>query len=213
MDSTRNSRLLTSIKEQHDAFVFRRRVRVLAEALASEIPQRGSVLDIGCGDGSIASVISRLRPDIAIQGVEVMARPTCRIKCTPFDGAKLPFPDGAFDLCLFVDVLHHTTDIATSLKEAARVSRCFVLIKDHASENWLDHSTLSLMDWVANRPHGVKMTYNYQSREQWSQLFRQSGLRESVRTEKIDLYPVPFNLAFGRGLHFISLLRKTDSSC
>src|SRR6266849_353506 len=148
----------------HRAFVSKRRTRVLAEMLAAQIPQSASVLDIGCGKGAIANLIAQLRQDISIQGVEFVVRTECKIECRAFDGASLPFPDGSLDVCLFVDVLHHTQDPAILLREAVRVSRFFVLLKDHLDENIFDDVTLRLMDWVGNRPHGVVLTYNYQSR-------------------------------------------------
>lgn len=181
---------------------------MLAQLLAAQIPPGASVLDIGCGDGTIGSSIAQLRPDILIQGVEFMIRPECKIVCRSFDGLTLPFPDGSFDLCLFVDVLHHTQDPAILLREAARVTRSFVMLKDHIKENTLDDITLRFMDWVGNRPHGVVLTYNYQSRKQWAALFSMCGLKEVNWNRKIPLYPRPFGLFVGRGLHFISLLTK-----
>lgn len=207
--SSQTSWPLTWISRCHRAFVFQRRTRVLAELLASRIPQGASVLDVGCGDGTIASRIAQLRPDISIQGVEVMVRPGCKIECRPFDGSKIPYPDASFDLCLFVDVLHHTQDPAILLREAVRVTRDFVLLKDHVDENILDDVTLRFMDWVGNRPHGVVLTYNYQSRKQWAAHFSACGLKEETWKEDVPLYPWPFQIVLGRKLHFISLLRKT----
>src|SRR5579859_388996 len=200
---------LTWISRCHRAFVFQRRTRVLAELLASRIPQGASVLDVGCGDGTIASRIAQLRPDISIQGVEVMVRPNCKVECRSFDGSKLPYSDASFDLCLFVDVLHHTRNPAILLCEAVRVTRDFVLLKDHVEENVLDDITLRFMDWVGNRPHGVVLTYNYQSRNQWAAHFSTCGLQEETWKEDVPLYPWPFQMVLGRRLHFISLLRKT----
>ena len=192
----------------HRAFVFERRTRVLAEMLAAQIPERGSVLDIGCGDGTIGSLIAQLRPDISIQGVEFLVRPQCKIECRGFDGTSLPFPDDSFDVCVFVDVLHHTQDPAILLREAARVSRSFVLLKDHLDENMFDHTILRFMDWVSNRPHGVALTYNYKSRKKWAECFSQCGLQETTWTTRVPLYPPPASFVAGRGLHFVSLLRK-----
>lgn len=206
---TQTSWPYTWISRWHRAFVFQRRARVLAELLAPQIPKGASVLDIGCGDGTIGSSIAQLRPDISIQGVEFMVRPGCKIACRSFDGLTLPFPDASFDLCLFVDVLHHTQDPAILLCEAVRVTRGLVLLKDHIKENILDDITLRFMDWVGNRPHGVRLTYNYQSRKQWAAYFSRCGLKEENWHRKIPLYPRPFGLVVGRGLHFISLLKKT----
>jgi SAM-dependent methyltransferase len=203
------SRPLSWIGRWHNAFVFERRTRVLAEMLAAQIPQRACVLDIGCGDGTVGSLIKQLRPDVAIQGVEFLVRPGCKIECRAFDGSSLPFADAAFDVCLFVDVLHHTENPAILLREAARVSRSFVLLKDHLDESYFDNATLRLMDWVGNRPHGVVLTYNYQSREQWAKHFSNCGLAQVSWTTEVPLYPAPFSLLVGRGLHFVSLLRRT----
>ncbi len=176
--------------------------------LAAQIPPSASVLDIGCGDGAIGKLIAQIRPDISIQGVEFLVRPECKIECSAFDGSSLPFPSDSFDVCLFVDVLHHTQDPAILLHEAVRVSRSFVLLKDHLDENILDHVTLRFMDWVSNRPHGVVLTYNYQSRREWAEYFLRGGLAETTWTTRVPLYPPPVSLLAGRGLHFVSLLRK-----
>src|SRR5260370_11481614 len=190
----------------HRGFVFQRRTRVLAEILAAQIPAGASVLDIGCGDGTIGSLIAQLRPDISLQGVEFMVRPGCKIACRHFDGNSLPFQDRLFDVCLFVDVLHHTQDPSVLLREAARVSRSFVLIKDHLDENAIDNLTLRFMDWGGNRPHGVVLTYNYQSRREWSEHFLKCRLAEVTWTTKVPLYPPPVSFLAGPGFHFVSLL-------
>lgn len=198
------------ISRWHRAFVFQRRTRVLAEMLAARIPQRASVLDVGCGDGSIAARIVELRPDISIQGVEFLVRPESKIECRAFDGVTLPYPDASFDVCMFVDVLHHTEDPSILLDEAVRVTRRFVLLKDHLDENLLDDITLRFMDWVGNRPHGVVLTYNYKSHIEWAEYFSKCRLQEESGNSKVLLYPWPFGIIVGRGLHFISLLKKTD---
>jgi SAM-dependent methyltransferase len=198
----------TWISRWQHAFVFQRRARVLAELLAARIPQCASVLDIGCGDGTISSLIAHLRPDLSIQGVEYMVRPACKIECRPFDGSALPFPDASFDVCLFVDVLHHTQDPAILLREATRVTRSYLLLKDHLDESFFDDVTLRFMDWVGNRPHSVVLTYNYQGRKQWEEYFSDCGLVQESWTSHVPLYPWPFSLVVGRGLHFVALLRK-----
>jgi SAM-dependent methyltransferase len=203
---------ITVLQRVHGRMVFERRVRVLAELLAAKIPAGSSVLDIGCGDGSIARRIADRNSSLTIQGIEFAPRPNCAIDCKPFDGRSIPFPNESFDLCMFVDVLHHIPDssgIERLLLEARRVSKRFVLIKDHLSENWMDFKTLQLMDWFGNRPHGVVLPYNYLSRSQWVQLFEAAGLMRMDLQTKIPIYPAPFSALFGRELHFIELLEKS----
>ena len=209
MTSSPRSWPLSWIARSHRALVFGRRARVLADALAPLIPTEArTVLDIGCGDGTIAGLLAERRPDLAIEGVEVVPRPTCQIPCRAFDGRQLPFADRSFDVCLFVDVLHHTTDVTQLLREAARVSRSYVVLKDHLSENWFDHATLRAMDWVGNRPHGVTLTYNYQSLSQWQQHFSTGGLRATQLSTALPIYPFPFSRVFGRKLHFVAQLAE-----
>jgi SAM-dependent methyltransferase len=197
------------IGRAHQALVFQRRARVLSEMLVAQIPQGAAVLDIGCGDGTIGNLIAGLRPDVTVRGVEFLVRPECKIECHAFDGTTLPFADTSFDVCLFVDVLHHTEDPSVMLREAVRVSRAWVLLKDHLDENLFDNVTLRIMDWVGNRPHGVVLPYNYQGRRQWEQHFANCGLTIVQWEAKVPLYSLPISLLAGRGLHFISLLKKT----
>jgi len=209
MTSSPQSWPLSWIARSHRALVFGRRARVLADALAPLIPSGArSVLDIGCGDGTIAGLLAERRADLAIEGVEVTPRPTCRVRCRAFDGAQLPFPDRSFDVCLFVDVLHHTTDVTQLLHEATRVTRSCVILKDHLSESSFDHATLRAMDWVGNRPHGVTLTYNYQSLRQWQQHFAACGLQATQLSTTVPLYPFPFSQIFGRKLHFVAQLTR-----
>ena len=199
---------LNALQAAHAKMVFGRRVRVLSEVLSARIPQGSAVLDIGCGDGTIGNLLAERCSEISIEGVEFAPRPQCAIRCRPFDGAKLPFPDWTFDVCLFVDVLHHTDDPSILLREARRVTRRFVLIKDHLSENAWDFRTLQFMDWVGNRPHGVRLPYNYLSRKQWEATFAKCGLSIARWTTAVPLYPFPFSRLVGRGLHFVALLEK-----
>jgi SAM-dependent methyltransferase len=211
-DRQQRSGAISLLGRAHRHAVFGRRVRVLAERLAGKIPEGASVLDIGCGDGKLASLMKEFNPSIAVQGIEFAPRGNCRIECKAFDGAAIPYPGASFDVCLFVDVLHHVADsqgIVKLLSEARRVSRRFVLIKDHLSENWIDCKTLQFMDWVGNRPHGVVLPYNYQSRAQWDRYFQETGLKIEDWQTKIPLYPWPFSALFCRQLHIIGLLEKT----
>ncbi len=79
-----------SLKSAHGKVVHSRRVVVLANHFAELIPQGHSVLDVGCGDGLIDSLILERRPDLTISGVDLLVRPGCRIGVVPFDGYAFP---------------------------------------------------------------------------------------------------------------------------
>ncbi|MGH9397746.1 MAG: class I SAM-dependent methyltransferase [Terriglobia bacterium] len=208
MTTNRRQPVLSAVKFLHERWVFGRRARVLSTLLAEICPVRSAILDVGCGNGTIGFLINQIKPDISIQGLEVMARRSCLIKCIPFDGANIPLPESSADVCMFVDVLHHTLNIEGLLREAGRVARRYIIIKDHLCESWLDKAALKFMDWAGNRAHGVSLPYNYQSKAEWYRLFCSSSLRIVQWNQKIPLYPRPFSPLFGRSLHFIALLEK-----
>ena len=194
----------------HERLVFDRRTNALARHLAALLPS-GTALDIGCGDGTIDTLICALRQDISISGVDILVRPNAKIPVTRFNGSELPFADKSFDAALFVDVLHHTGDPNVLLREAARVSRTAIVIKDHTADSALSYPILRLMDWVGNAYHGVVLPYNYWSSSQWRLALERLGLRiVEWRTSNLGLYARPFDRLFERRLHMICRLQQAD---
>lgn len=191
----------------HDQAVFRRRVRVLSEHLAAELDEEGSVLDLGCGDGSIARAVMDRKPGLTFHGIDVLIRPHTHIPVQLFDGRTIPAADGAFDWVTIVDVLHHTDDPSLLVAEAARVARKGLIIKDHLREGFAAYATLRFMDWVGNKGHDVRLPYNYLSRAEWDAVFARAGIKTHTWREALSLYPFPASLLFDRGLHFIVTLR------
>lgn len=193
----------------HGGYVFKRRVRVLSRHLAEMLPRDAKVLDVGCGDGLIAKLIMEQRPDVRLEGIDILVRPQTHVPVTPFDGQIIPHPDASFDAVMFVDVLHHTNDPMILLREARRVARKAVLIKDHNRDGFLAGPTLRFMDWVGNARHGVVLPYNYWPSSRWQQAFADLQLRSAENRVAIGLYPWPASWLFGRGLHFIARLEKS----
>src|SRR5690349_13901632 len=76
------------------------------------------------------------------------------------------------DVVSFVDVLHQTSDARILLREAARVSRRYIVIKDHLREGPFAKATLQAMDWIGNYGHDVVLPYNYLSEQEWHEHFR-----------------------------------------
>jgi len=195
------------IGDLHDRHVAGRRVRRLADRIATLLPPAADVLDIGCGDGTLACEIVRRRADVTIRGLDVLVRPGSAIPVEPFDGVRVPLDDSSVSAALLVDVLHHAVDPMTLLREACRVAREAVIIKDHLRDPALGVLTLRLMDWVGNARHGVALPYTYWSRREWQRAFRDTGLVVEQCVTALRLYPMPASLMFDRALHFIALLR------
>jgi SAM-dependent methyltransferase len=195
------------IESVHGSCVFPRRVRVLADHVAPLIPDNARVLDVGTGDGRLARAIAQRRPDIEIRGIDVLLREKPEVPTDLFNGTNIPFPDASFDVVHFLDVLHHTEDPRRLLREAARASRLFLLIKDHRADSALASATLRFMDRAGNARHGVALPYNYWRTRTWRETFAALGMEVDVWKPHLNLYPVPASWIFDAELHFLARLR------
>ena len=92
--------------------------------LKNYIRNNDNILDIGCGDGDTCHNFAR---DNEVFGIDIsefalkkaigkgLKACVCNI-----DDDKFPFKDGSFDVVLILDVLEHTMDPVTVIKEAKR---------------------------------------------------------------------------------------------
>jgi SAM-dependent methyltransferase len=194
------------IERIHGGYIQERRARVLSGHMADIIPDRFHVLDVGCGDGLIAHLITEKRPDINLRGLDVLERDRMHIPVERFDGEIIPYNDASFDGVMFVDVLHHTHDSMGLLREAKRVARKTILVKDVTLDGLLAGPTLRAMDWVGNARYGVPLPYTYWSKRRWLQAFDALGLEIGSWTTSLKLYPWPASCLFDRSLHFVACL-------
>lgn len=89
------------------------------DVLLRHIPERGTMLDVGCGAGLLLGLAARVRPDLraigidssvpAIDAAQAMARAHFADKRIRFEArsAEEPFPAGDYNVVSMVDVLHH----------------------------------------------------------------------------------------------------------
>jgi SAM-dependent methyltransferase len=190
----------------HSSLVYNRRMKVLASHLSALLPPDATVLDVGCGDGMIDLLIMQYRPDVVISGVDILVRELTHIPVKVYDGKTIPYDDRSFDVVMFIDVLHHTEYPEVLLREAKRVSRDIILLKDHIKDGIFAGTTLRLMDWVGNAHHGVVLPYNYWTEQQWHKAFKALGLTIEQWNNRIGLYPWPASWFFDRSLHFVAKL-------
>jgi SAM-dependent methyltransferase len=197
---------MSLIESIHGGYIHKRRISILSDWCSKLIPSNSRVLDVGCGDGQLARLITCKRPDISIQGIDVHLRNGAAIPVEVFDGKSIPYGRDSFDVVMFVDVLHHTREPISLLREAIRTAHKTILIKDHLVKGPFAYPTLRFMDWVGNVRHGVALPYNYWTPAKWHRVFTKLGFNIISWDANLNLYPLPADLIFGRGLHFITKL-------
>ena len=201
---------LNVVKFLHSKLISKKRLDILCARISKIIPDNvKTVLDIGCGNGELSFRIANERHHLFVTGLEVIKNKDCAIPCRIYNGDKIPLRSNSVDLCLLVDVLHHNTDIPRNIAEAKRVSKRYLIIKDHAYKNLFGLYLLRIMDWVGNKPYGVGLPFNYQKKSQWLNIFKSQGLKVLKFNEHIPVHFVNFDKIFHNKFHFVTLLEKT----
>jgi len=158
-------------------FIFPARYNRLAKKLTPYLTDCKTVLDLGASCGRLAHTISRSLPKIKFTGVDIIVQPETFIPIKKYDGKKLPFKNSSFDCVMIIDVLHHDKRIDEVIKEAKRVSKKHILIKDHYWDNKFDFKVLKYADYMGNRAYGVELPYNFLKIEKWKSIFKENNLK------------------------------------
>ena len=91
--------------------------------LKSKMPfLSGAVLDVGCGQSPYRHLLNPQRT--AYSGIDIVDAEKFDYSnpdITPFDGQKIPFPDGSFDAVLCTEVLEHVFHHQNLVDEVYRV--------------------------------------------------------------------------------------------
>jgi ubiquinone/menaquinone biosynthesis C-methylase UbiE len=110
------------------------KARNIMEVCNSIKPQR--ILEVGAGDGSILHFLDKANFGSEIYALEIADTGVERIRdrnlknlkaVDSFDGYKIPYPDGHFDLVILAHVLEHVEHERILLRELKRVARYVVI--------------------------------------------------------------------------------------
>jgi SAM-dependent methyltransferase len=131
------------------------------------------VLDLGAGEGFVTAALGT--------GCAVDIGPFRRapVPYVVYDGAVLPFGEGAFDTTLLLLVLHHCDPAEAVLDEAVRVTRRRLIVSESVYRTRLDLVWLRALDGRVNRlRHGGRMAapLAFRSGPAWEALFASRGL-------------------------------------
>ena len=175
-----------TLRQLHDRVFFPARNKALVKRLAPFLDDCTSVLDLGASDGRLAADISGL-VNARFVGCDVHLQPKSLIPVHQYDGKTLPFDDNSFDCVMLIDMLHHTNDIREMLLEAKRVASKFLLVKDHYWLSRIGYWNLATLDYIANKPYGIPVPFNFLRLEEWTELFEKTDC-EVLAEEKFRLH-------------------------
>lgn len=133
------------------------------------------ILDVGSGGGTVARILksrnfSVTTLDIADKSHYNEERPII------YHGEKFPFDDKTFDTSLILSVLHHSADPVSLLKEAKRVSRKRIIIKEDIYRNKIELFLTKVVDSIVNFEF-LNHPHNNLNDFQWKEIFKQLNLK------------------------------------
>ena len=162
------------------------RSKLLFSKYKGWLRKNDKVLDVGCGDGILSSIIIE-KFKIKLTGCDIENYLKTPI---PFihmkDKFSLPFSDNSFDKVMFNDVFHHMSfaNQEKLLKEALRVS-------DHVLIFEVEPTLIgSLADYIINKFHNLNMEtpLTFRNSSQWIKLFGDLSVTHEFRRVKKQLF-------------------------
>jgi methionine biosynthesis protein MetW len=152
------------------------------------VDEGASVLDVGCGDGALLSLLARER-NTRGSGLErnpalVRAAIARGLSAAQGDADRDldAFPSGAFDVVIFCRTLQHLHDPRAALKQAARIgARVIVSIKN--AGHWRARSRLMFKGRVA----------------EWDHLHRAASVRDMAALAREARLSIETAVPFARG--------------
>jgi SAM-dependent methyltransferase len=122
-----------------------------------DISKAKKILDVGAGEGSLLSCLSKLEHDFQLFGVEISTSgvETIRskhisklVEIMQFDGYKIPYPDKYFDVAICIHVLEHVEHERLFINELKRVASAVIF------EVPLEHTMKVNKAITISRPYG-----------------------------------------------------------
>jgi SAM-dependent methyltransferase len=111
--------------------------RLTDATIALMPPVHGTILDMGCGDGSYTAAIKQAFPEASVMGVDP-AGEAIRIASARYPGIEFregngllaaTLPTHGFDVAILRGVLHHTSDPPLVLVNTAKLAKRLIIIE------------------------------------------------------------------------------------
>jgi ubiquinone/menaquinone biosynthesis C-methylase UbiE len=178
--------------------VLDRRAGRMARLIVNELTDGEQVLDLGCGDLRIGTIVTQQK-DVQWTGIDtvdyrdqaVTSSSDTRIHFRVYEGDVLPFSPASFDTVVLAFVLHHCTDPAAVMDEAVRVTRGRLLIFEAVPRNRLELWIGKPYDWFVNRLRSpnIAMPFTFMTHDELVAAFQSRDLH-LVRAVPVRTHPL-----------------------
>lgn len=158
---------------------------ILSEIL-SQIGEKKTVLDIGCGAGLLTNALAQAGHivhgiDLSAKSLEVAKNhdATQTVLYKEASGYALPYPDASFDVVCAMDLLEHVEDPGRVISEASRVLKKGGLFFFHTfNRNWLSYLlVIKGVEWfVPNAPKNMHVYHLFIKPEELEKMCATQGL-------------------------------------
>lgn len=181
-----------------------------AKLLVSYFKDRESMLDFGCGDLSVSSLLKEKNNSLKITGVDIVKLKNIpnNISFVCYGGKRLPFRNNTFDTVFAFYVLHHCNDAKGSFNECLRVAKKRVIVIESVARFPMETKFMSVVDKFYNlwKPESISSADQFLTLKEWNKIFKNSKINKTIQ-RKIAIMPQPFFLPFGASYLF-ELIKK-----
>jgi len=151
------------------------------------------VLDLGCGACCNSSILESM--GYQVTSLDVVNQSVCK-RPELYDGKKIPYDDGSFDIVLCSFVLHHAPNWYDLLNEMKRIGK-YIIIIENTPEISLDYWFIKIH---AQSEWGNCLEC-FKTNDEWLEIFRNLNLQvQNIKrisrwyfpfADKPYFYPVP----------------------
>jgi ubiquinone/menaquinone biosynthesis C-methylase UbiE len=185
----------------------------IIKKLCSDISfNNNTLLDYGCGDGSITYETSKLlnfKKAICVDLPDWLGNYSIKsnINFIPTNGQTINLPDNSIDVILLFHVLHHIKDIHLIIPEISRVLKKngIIIIKEHNCFNEMARDTIdiyhALFELVMKKEQNNKFYNDY-----YANYYTNDEI--CVMFNKFKIIPIKYDYIGGSIFNYFLVLRK-----
>lgn len=141
------------------------------------------VLDLGCGACCNSSILESM--GYQVTSLDVVNQSVCKIP-ELYDGKKIPYDDGSFDIVLCSFVLHHAPNWYDLLNEMKRIGK-YIIIIENTPEISLDYWFIK----IHSQSEWGNCLECFKTNDEWLEIFRNLNLQVQ-NTKRIPRWYFPF---------------------